>query len=148
MNKYFMAYKSPLFLSMLLISACSSTYEGRKICSFSFNGKNRNSYIANRFPDYGDGHKDGCVVMGEIRLEINRSIESSFDGSVFDATNNSLLNAANIYVYYKSSEQPKIMVTNEHGKFSFEKNDEVVKLKIEALGYRSLLLDFSEYHLL
>ena len=137
-----------LLLTLFFAQGCAATYEGRKLCSFYFNDKNRNSYIVDRFPDYGDGHKDGCIVEGEIKLEMRSTDKTIFNGKVSDAGNNESLRAVNIYVYSRLSSQPKIMVTNERGEFSFEKSDEIVKIKVEALGFRTLLLDFSEYHLL
>ncbi len=64
---------SIIVLFLFLISSCAITNYGGKLSAFTFNGKNRNSYIVDRFPDYGDGHKDGCIVESEIRLEINRT---------------------------------------------------------------------------
>ena len=62
---------SPLLL--VIAAGCSAVPKGYKLSEFYFNGKKDNTRIESRIPDYGDGHPDGCMVMGEMSLALNYS---------------------------------------------------------------------------
>ena len=63
-----------LILISIVFSGCVS-YKGIKLSAFTFNSKKANSKIANRFPDYGDGHKDGCLVMAESNFGRSATVD-------------------------------------------------------------------------
>lgn len=118
------------------------------LSKFSYNTKLKNSYIVNRIPDYGDGHKDGCLILGEMHFYLNKIAKNSFTGIVKDAYTNTVLKNADIIIEQTGSENKLTLFSNEEGAFEFSLKETIKKIHISYLGYRSLTIDFTERHLI
>ena len=91
-------------LLLPLISGCVN-YKGNKLSAFTLNSKKANSKIVDRFPDYGDGHKDGCIIMAEMHLELRTDKAGQIDGKITDVHNGTPLN--NVSLLLKTDLQQK-----------------------------------------
>lgn len=99
-----------------------ATYKGITLSVATINGKKANQKIINRYPDYGDGHADGCLVMAEMRadLSINKS-KTVLSGKITDVINDQRMRNADVTIMMKDSTQAKIK-TDENGEFNYQAN--------------------------
>lgn len=86
---------------------------------FDFNGKNKNHWIVNRIPDYGDGHRDGCIVMGELKVSLKETSKGVYEGEVRDREDDELFTYATLIINDGTKEKRELH-TDQYGKFSFQ----------------------------
>ncbi len=84
-----------ILILTLLISSCSGTKNLTELSELTIENRPSNKLIVERKPDYGIDGRDGCVVMGEISMNINElEYGKSIRGKVFDSkTKEPLINA-------------------------------------------------------
>jgi Carboxypeptidase regulatory-like domain len=112
------------------------SYKGVRLSVFTIDGKNRNGRIVNRYPDYGDGHLDGCIIMPEMRVDIYRKDKfKHITGLVRNVSDNSVLHNANVTV--KTADNRKVNVTTDRdGKFEVVSDQPILSLQVKYVGYR------------
>jgi hypothetical protein len=71
-----------LILLSIFIS-CNVNQKAYILPELTINGKMKNNLIVRRIPDYGDGHRDGCIVWGEMQINITKQNDTIF-GRVLD----------------------------------------------------------------
>lgn len=52
--------------------------------------------ILDRYPDYGDGHKGGCLIMQEMRLDLKTDKKGQVDGIISDVVTGEPLQNASV----------------------------------------------------
>jgi len=132
----------PIAIAIVIMSLLSSISCFAQIdeppAEFWYNGKSYNSLIVNRIPDYGDGHRDGCVVLTDLVLELKDKDSLSVEGIVKDIKNRAPLPAATVSVYRKNG-SIDTYGTNAYGHFVISKSSSPVKsILAQSLGYRRL----------
>ncbi|NAY90458.1 hypothetical protein GTQ34_00880 [Muricauda sp. JGD-17] len=101
-----------------------------------------------RDPDYGIDRRDGCIVMGEISMNISQlEYGKSVRGKVFDAQTKEPLTNAKLILSIKqngSTEKKKIS-TDENGIYQSDVlHGKLKKIEVEYLGYRNLKIDLKK----
>lgn len=134
--------KNKLFwISLLLFTGCATQKNIYPHPQFSYNLKDKKSMIDYQKPDYGDGRKDGCIVMGEMFLQLNTEDKTNYSGKLIDVTTSKPIEGALIQLTFKNSDEPMKVRTDKDGLFSFSKNFEIVKIQVNCIGYRHLVID-------
>lgn len=127
-----------LVLTLSLVYSChSSRYS---LPNFKYNSKIKNGWIVNRLPDYGDGHRDGCIIMGELSVSLVEE-NGKVIGQVFDATNDESMPYVQIVVNWGFENEVQTLVDSE-GRFSFEKIEKLKNITFSSVGYRTLEVNF------
>ena len=137
-----------IILLTVLISSCSGTKnvaELSKLSELTVENKSLNGLIVDRKPDYGISGRDGCVVMGEISMdiiELNKG--KSIRGKVFDAENkNSMIKAGLILSMNQNGLTKSIeILSDENGIFQTDFNGKLEKIIVAYVAYRTLKIDF------
>ncbi|MEZ2444952.1 hypothetical protein AB6805_24665 [Chitinophaga sp. RCC_12] len=104
---------------------------------FLYNGKNYNELITNRVPEYGIAARDGCVVMGEIQLELRDIDAEKIEGWVKDAATGDTLVGASIKIQRRNKHM-ETLATDSLGRFLMSKSPSVTELHVLYLGFREL----------
>ncbi|MCO4807630.1 MAG: hypothetical protein KC456_13685 [Flavobacteriales bacterium] len=107
------------------------------------NGVDANHLVVDRIPDYGNGHKDGCIVMGQISMEIDSLEIGSVSGRVYDSESLDFVPYATIKLYNNDKKRATTS-SNEQGYFHSEESSGLIKIEVEYLGYRNLVIDLSQ----
>lgn len=138
-----------LILFSLTLIGCQSARNGLILSKFSVNEKSYNSLIVDRKPNYGLGKKDGCIIEGQIHLSISSSegAKDNFEGTVIDVKDGTPLMGAKVSVHPSSGSSPEILYADSLGMFNFQTNAEIKSLKIQYVGYRTLVIDLSKRNL-
>jgi hypothetical protein len=104
--------KYPLSATLIAIifSGCVS-YKGIKLSALTINSKKANNKILDRYPDYGDGHKDGCLVMAEMQLDLKIDKPGQIQGKVSDVQTGKPLKSTSILL--KTCMQQDISLTTD-----------------------------------
>ena len=127
-----------LILVFTIFSGCVS-YKSIDLSTFTFNSKKANRKIVDRFPDYGDGHKDGCVVMAEMHLDLKTEKIGQIKGRVSDVSTGMPLN--NALVLLKTDLQQDIRLTTDSlGSFQTQIPGKLNEVRLEYLGYRRMII--------
>lgn len=108
--------------------------------NFKYNSKGRNSWIVNRVPDYGDGHRDGCIIMGELSVNLVEE-DRMVSGQVYDESNNESMAYVQIIVNWGSESEIQYLADSQ-GKFTFKKTDQIENVTFSSIGYRTLKVRF------
>ena len=125
-------------LIFTLFSGCVS-YKGNKLSTFTLNSKKANSKIVDRFPDYGDGHKDGCLVMAEMHLALMTDKTGQIEGRVSDVSTGMPLNNASVLV--KTDLQQDIrLATDSLGSFQTQIRGRLNVVRLDYVGYRRMII--------
>lgn len=125
-------------LLFALMSGCVS-YKGNKLSAFTLNSKKANSKIINRFPDYGDGHKDGCIVMAVMHLELKTDEAGQIEGKITDVHNGTPLKNASILL--KTDLQQGIQLTTDSlGLFRTAALGRLKEAQFDYIGYRRMII--------
>lgn len=124
----------------IALYACT-TYKGVTLSAVSINGKNSNHKIVNRYPDYGDGHADGCIVLAEMKAVLHLDQhKSNISGKLTDVVNAEIMRNANITITMTDSTEAKIK-TDENGEFAFRANTRIQKIAFWSIAYRTLIIN-------
>lgn len=135
-----MKLKQTILFLIIGLYSCS-TYKGVTLSTFHYNNKLANSKIVDRYPEYGDGKRDGCVVLDEISLEVKIDKIGDIKGKVSDADSKKPLN--NALVLIKTLENSRIeAITDSMGVFNSSISGQLTGLQIEHIGYRGLIIKF------
>ena len=140
MGSYFNMRIKTLFLVPLLATSCSSVPKGYKLPEFSYNGKFQNSRIEFRIPDYGDGHRDGCLEMSEMFLAVSDSAADFVNGLVRDVRSSQPIINANISVLFAIDSVKSRRVSDSIGAFKIPKRGKIDYITINSVGYRPLVV--------
>jgi hypothetical protein len=146
LQRYVQSYKpskkmKPLLVILLftVLSGCVS-YKGLKLSSFTLNSKNANSKIVDRFPDYGDGHKDGCLVMAEMHLDLKTNKTGRIEGKVSDVSSGIALHNASVFLK-TDLQQDILLATDSLGLFQTKIPGRLIQARVEYIGYRRMIID-------
>lgn len=134
----------PRFLSVGIIMLFSSLV-GRAQTKprLLYNGKHFNSLITNRVPEYGIASRDGCIVMGEIMLELRDIDAQTVEGLVKDAKTGDILAGASIKLQRQMGSS-EMFATDSLGRFRVTRASPVKYLHVNYLGYRMLNIKGAE----
>lgn len=127
---------------VLILSGCSTSRHHFALSNLKIEGKAKNSLIENRKPDYGDGHRDGCVVMGQISMDIDTLNDIIVIGKVTDSKTNEPLLFASILLVFCDTDNLKSK-TDSIGQFSIDYSFKLCKIQTEYVGYRTLYVDLT-----
>lgn len=106
------------------------------LSTLTIDGKSRNGKIINRYPDYGDGQADGCVVMSEMKVDIQESDKfKNIAGSITDVETNEVLCNANITLKTINNKEIQA-VTDMYGRFSIVSDARIISISVGYVGYR------------
>lgn len=132
------------FLAVAIISLLVSVncYAQRvHLSEFWYNGKPHNSLIVDRIPDYGDGHPDGCIIMGEMKLVLRDIDQQTVEGLVTDVDNGKPV-LAEVWMHRKDGSSDTFR-TDMQGRFLFTRSSPVKKLRVRSIAYRPLQVEAS-----
>src|SRR5687767_7416804 len=130
--------------ALLLIYGCTVLPKGYRLSEFYYNGKKQNSLIINRVPDYGDGHPDGCIIKGEMRLSIKSLSTHALEGQVVDVITGKPLMGANVFIQLAGGDWQLKYHSDSLGRFTFMQEPIIKNISVAAPGYRSLTIDVSK----
>lgn len=133
-----------LLVFSLMFSACVHRYQRLPLSVVTVNGKYKNHLIADRIPDYGDGHADGCVVEPQMRVDIKTINQSSISGVISDVKTKAPLAGASITCLAKIGQTFKVQA-NTQGIFRVDSATRLNRIEITYVGYRSLVVNFENY---
>jgi hypothetical protein len=119
-----------------------------KLPKFSYNNKFHNSLILNRVAEYGDGERDGCIIMPEMYLSLKSVDRKKFEGEIKDAKCLEAISYASIQIFVDHTESSIQLQSDVNGRFSFIRQPNISKLKVSTVGYRTLVLDFAQSKIL
>ena len=137
-----------IFIFCFSLVGCSSTRHGVKLSQFSYNEKSRNSLIVDRVPDYGLSGKDGCVVEGQFLLSLKSSVNSEVVGVVKDVESLKPMIGANVSVWFEGQNSPLLIVADVNGEFKFVLQSSVIKIEVQFVGWRTMVVDFNRSRVL
>ena len=133
-----------ILILTILISSCGGTKNLTELSELTIENQTSNKMIVNRKPDYGIDGRDGCVIMGEISMNITELENGkSIRGKLFDSkTKEPLINAKLILsIEQNGSTKKKEINSNENGIYQSELNGELKKIEVEYIAYRNLKID-------
>ncbi len=107
-----------LFMSLTL-GVVTGSGAFQTLPHFEFNGKNKSHWIINRIPDYGDGHRDGCIVSGEWKVSLKETSQGVYEGEVRDREDDEFFTYATLIINDGTKEKRELR-TDQYGKFSFQ----------------------------
>ena len=117
--------------------ACVNRYQGRSLSELTINDKKQNNNIVNRYPYYGDGHKDGCIVMSEMSLKLHYK-NGKILGKVTDVATG--LRMMNVAISLRTAGNTTISaVTDSLGTFTVILDGKASTIRLESVGYRNFL---------
>ena len=134
-----------LLLPVCMLIGCAVSH-GVRLPKFSYNNKYHNSLIINRVPEYGDGRRDGCLIEPEMYLSLKSANRKNFEGEIKDVRSQQPVSYAFIQINITDSFVQ--MQSDVNGHFSFIRQSDISKLKVSAIGYRTLTLDFTHSRIL
>lgn len=102
-----------------------------------YNGRNCNSLITNRVPEYGISSRDGCIVMREIMLELRDIDAQTVEGLVKDVETGDALPGASIKLQRRKGHS-EAFAADSLGRFRVARASPVKYLHVQYLGYRIL----------
>lgn len=121
-----------------LFSGCVS-YKDHRLSSFTLNSKKANSRIVDRYPDYGDGHKDGCLVMEEMHSELKTDKAGQVEGKISDVHDGRPL--SDVLVIVKTDLQQDIQLTTDSlGLFRSKILGKLKEAQLVYPGYRRMII--------
>ena len=133
-----MRFSHVIFFFVLV--GCYSARHGIKLSKYSYNDKFRNSYIVNRVPDYGDGHRDGCIIQGEFFLSLKSPVNSEIIGVVKDVNTLEPMPGATVTLWFKGQADPSKMAADSLGQFKVFPKSDVVKIEVNFIGWRTMTI--------
>ena len=136
-----------ILILTFMISSCSGTKNLTELSELTVENKSSNKLIVDRKPDYGFSGRDGCVVMGEISMNITELKNGkSISGKIFDSeTKKPLINAKlKLTIDQNGSEKISDIYSDENGIYKSELIGELKKIEVEYIAYRSLKIDFEK----
>ncbi len=136
-----------ILILTFLISSCSGTKNLTELSELTIENKSSNKLIVDRKPDYGISGRDGCVVMGEISMNITElKYGKSIRGKIFDSeTKEPLINAKlKLTIDQNGSEKTSDVYSDENGIYKSELVGELKKMEVEYIAYRTLRIDFEK----
>ncbi len=105
----------------------------------TINSKKANSKIDDRFPDYGDGHKDGCLVMAEMHLDLKTDKMRQIEGKISDVSTGTPLQNASVLL--KTDLQQDIQLTTDSlGLFQTKIHGRLIEARLDYIGYRRMII--------
>jgi hypothetical protein len=129
-----------LMSSLILMTSCVTKYQGQKLSVFTINSITKNNKIINRFPDYGDGHKDGCIIMSEMKVDLNVRKEGKISGLVSDVYTKVPLTSASVKLLSKSGKEITLL-SDKDGKFVVALEAGLSRLQVSYLSYRGFVVE-------
>lgn len=130
-----------IITTFLLLTSCINQYKGIQLSTVTVNSKRANHLIVDRFPDYGDGHKDGCIIMSQMRLHLSFNKPGVITGQVSDVSSKEPLQNALVILNDNLGLTDKV-VTDSLGQFSTSTQGKIIGLQIDYIGYRRLVVKF------
>jgi len=130
---------------MIVLFGCASTRKSDILPSFTLNGELRNDLIQNDIPKYGINSPDGCVVLGEISLNIVIFGEDSIHGIVIDSKTNEAVPYATVQLYFKTICDSVVINTDGDGSFNSEISCQIREVEVKYIGYRTLIVLLSGF---
>ena len=133
--------KAVFYLALLtFLSAGCAASKKAELPTFSYNQHFRNGLIVNRVPHYGDGNSDGCIVQSQFALAL-RADGDSIAGVVTDTETKKPVFYATTTLLSASTAEPRPALVNSAGSFAFSRAQQVQRITVAALGYRTLTVD-------
>ena len=129
-----------LFLVLLTLTVFFGCSSSSTLPEFEYNGRERSHWIADRRPDYGMGRRDGCIVMGELKLHLTRTDPAYYTGQVMDASEMDTIMFSTVIVNPDTPQEREIN-TDQQGKFSFVYSDKINQISVEHMTSRTLLIN-------
>jgi hypothetical protein len=132
--------RSRLVIAAFTVTLLScASYRGVTLSTLTINSKARNNLIIDRYPEYGDGNPDGCIIMAEMKVQLNITDKGkTINGSVRDVNTGDTLRNVNVLLINTTGLESKLN-TDSNGRFSFHSEFKVDTIKIEAIAYRRFL---------
>jgi hypothetical protein len=120
--------------------ACTSN-KGITLSTCTINCKKANHKIINRYPDYGDGHADGCLVLAEMKADLHvDKHKTNVSGQITDVVNGQQMQIVDVTVIMTDSTEVKLR-TDQNGKFVYAAKTPVQKLAFWSVAYRNLTIN-------
>ncbi len=136
-----------ILILTVLIASCGGTKNLTELSELTVENKRLNKLIVDRKPDYGISGRDGCVIMGEISMniaELNNG--KSIRGKVFDSeTKEPLINAKlKLSVKQNGMNSTSEINSDENGIYQAKFKGELKKIEVEYVAYRNLKINLEK----
>jgi hypothetical protein len=96
--------------------------------------------LANRSPDYGIVGRDGCIMMEEMEVIIDKTSDSGYIGTVRDVGTGEILKNAKVLIIDMNGNQIN-SIPGIKGQFSLP-SSLITSLRIDCVGYRPFVAQF------
>ena len=143
-KQYKMKISTLLILFVLIQIGCISGRYSIQYSDFIVRGKKFNHLIERRIPDYGDGLRDGCVVLNEISMELEMLTEDIISGKVLDSTTKEPMLFTKVRLFPSDKSRSIAVVTDSIGHFEAELSSKLIKIQAEYVGYRLFEADLTK----
>lgn len=125
-----------LIIIVLLNSFIAQAQTKQSYPRLSYNGRSCNQLIIDRVPDYGISSRDGCIVMGEINLELRDIDAQIVEGLVKDAERGHALVGASIKLR-RLNGRSETLRTDSSGRFLVNRSSPIKEFHVLYIGYRT-----------
>jgi hypothetical protein len=133
--------------SSLLLFGCYSHKHDLKYPDLKIKGKKSNKYIVNRIAEYGNGYQDGCIIGGQMSLNIDVMSKDSIAGFIFDSKSKEPLYFSTVRLINIDLESTDTLeiIADEKGTFTSAIKTFPNKVEVKYIGYRTLNIDLTDY---
>jgi hypothetical protein len=129
-----------LLALFFVLTSCVSSYK-TELARLTVDSKPLNRKIIDRYPDYGDGRKDGCIILSEMHLYLNTKTKGKLLGRVTNVSDNMGLVNASLTITDKLGKN-YMLVSDSKGNFEIGFEEQLASVKAQYVGFRTLLANF------
>ena len=124
-------------LFLALMTGCAAFHTQPQ---FAFNGNTRNSWIVDRKPQYGDGERDGCIVMSEMKVQLRQDAPGHYSGLIRDVEEIETLMFVTMIVNPGTSSAQEF-TSDQGGRFSFQFSEKIRQIAFDGIVFRKILVN-------
>jgi len=127
-------------LFVLLLISCTNGHKKAEIIDIKRTLNISIGKIANRSPDYGIVGRDGCIMMAEMEVIIDKTSDSGYIGTVRDGGTGDILKNASVLIIDMDGNKTN-SITGNKGQFIVP-SSMITSLRIDYPGYRPFVAQF------
>jgi len=126
-----------ILLFLVTMAGCASFHPKPE---FAFNGITRNHWIIDRKPQYGDGNRDGCIVMSEMKVRLSQITPGNYNGLISDVEEVDSLFSVTLIVNPGTTLEQEFK-SDLRGRFSFQYPQKINQIAFDGFGFRKMLVN-------
>lgn len=131
---------SQIILFVFLLMSCTNGHKKAEIIEVKRTLNISIGKVANRSPDYGIVGRDGCIMMEEMEVIIDKTSDSGYIGTVRDGGTGDILKNASVLIIDMNGNKIN-STTGIKGQFIVP-STVITSLRIDYPGYRPFVAQF------